>query len=208
MLFWVLRLVKEKRPTLLILLWVSLKSPSCDAMECLELNLNNEIGDCSGGGGGGGGGSGGVGGGCGGNPNLKGGGDGFIDRSKVRILLCDNNGKSSEEVLTLLLKCSYQGIIRICYLHFGLLLFHFLLFNVWCALNLLSLVSIMCYYTLCKYLIHVCFANQAWELLLLFWDFLLGSFRYRKHSIFTGWVMLYWIKGWLDYLCCRVVTQN
>ncbi|XP_020211166.1 two-component response regulator-like APRR1 [Cajanus cajan] len=35
-------------------------------------------------------------------------GDGFIDRSKVRILLCDNDSKSSEEVFTLLLRCSYQ----------------------------------------------------------------------------------------------------
>ncbi|XP_047941208.1 two-component response regulator-like APRR1 isoform X1 [Salvia hispanica] len=35
-------------------------------------------------------------------------GDGFIDRSKVRILLCDNDVKSSEEVFTLLCKCSYQ----------------------------------------------------------------------------------------------------
>ncbi|KAF2316063.1 hypothetical protein GH714_040858 [Hevea brasiliensis] len=35
-------------------------------------------------------------------------GDGVIDRSKVRILLCDNNTRSSEEVFTLLLKCSYQ----------------------------------------------------------------------------------------------------
>ena len=38
------------------------------------------------------------------------GGDGFIDRSKVRILLCDNDSKSSEEVFTLLLRCSYQGM--------------------------------------------------------------------------------------------------
>ncbi|KAI3762649.1 hypothetical protein L1987_53088 [Smallanthus sonchifolius] len=35
-------------------------------------------------------------------------GEGFIDRSKVRILLCDNDTKSSEEVLYLLCKCSYQ----------------------------------------------------------------------------------------------------
>ncbi|PIN23833.1 hypothetical protein CDL12_03435 [Handroanthus impetiginosus] len=35
-------------------------------------------------------------------------GDGFIDRSKVRILLCDNDEKSSEEVFALLCKCSYQ----------------------------------------------------------------------------------------------------
>ncbi|XAR50022.1 hypothetical protein NMG60_11004233 [Bertholletia excelsa] len=34
--------------------------------------------------------------------------DAFIDRSKVRILLCDNDEKSSEEVFTLLCKCSYQ----------------------------------------------------------------------------------------------------
>lgn len=34
--------------------------------------------------------------------------EGLIDRSKVRILLCDNDSKSSEEVFTLLLKCSYQ----------------------------------------------------------------------------------------------------
>lgn len=36
--------------------------------------------------------------------------DGFIDRNKVRILLCDNDAKSSEEVFTLLCKCSYQVI--------------------------------------------------------------------------------------------------
>ncbi|OIV99988.1 hypothetical protein TanjilG_26326 [Lupinus angustifolius] len=34
--------------------------------------------------------------------------DGFIDRSKVRILLCDNDSKSSQEVFTLLMGCSYQ----------------------------------------------------------------------------------------------------
>lgn len=39
------------------------------------------------------------------------GGDGFIDRSKVRILLCDNDEHSSEEVFALLMKCSYQGNI-------------------------------------------------------------------------------------------------
>lgn len=37
-------------------------------------------------------------------------GDGFIDRSKVRILLCDNDLNGSGEVFTLLCKCSYQGI--------------------------------------------------------------------------------------------------
>jgi len=45
---------------------------------------------------------------CGGNNSKS--GDGFIDRSKVRILLCDNDSKSSEEVFTLLLGCSYQGM--------------------------------------------------------------------------------------------------
>lgn len=46
-------------------------------------------------------------GGGGGNNNGKT-GEGFIDRSKVRILLCDNDTKSSEEVFNLLCKCSYQ----------------------------------------------------------------------------------------------------
>ena len=44
------------------------------------------------------------------NEILKSGGEGFIDRSKVRILLCDNDMKSSVEVYDLLSKCSYQGI--------------------------------------------------------------------------------------------------
>ena len=52
---------------------------------------------------------------CGGDVGGRGGlsgkgSDAFIDRSKVRILLCDNNAKSSEEVFNLLCKCSYQGI--------------------------------------------------------------------------------------------------
>jgi len=54
-------------------------------MDCLELNMNKEIGDGASAGGGGG-----VGGSVGKNAN--------------------NDTKSSEEVLTLLLKCSYQGI--------------------------------------------------------------------------------------------------
>ena len=50
-------------------------------------------------------------GGCGGDGGGRGCCSGaFIDRSKVRILLCDNNAKSSEEVFNLLCKCSYQGI--------------------------------------------------------------------------------------------------
>lgn len=40
--------------------------------------------------------------------SVGGSGDGFVDRSKVRILLCDNDATSSQEVFTLLLKCSYQ----------------------------------------------------------------------------------------------------
>ncbi|XP_059642473.1 two-component response regulator-like APRR1 isoform X2 [Cornus florida] len=35
-------------------------------------------------------------------------GEAFIDRSKVRILLCDNDAKSSKEVFKLLCECSYQ----------------------------------------------------------------------------------------------------
>lgn len=34
--------------------------------------------------------------------------DGFIDRSKVRILLCDSDSNSLDEVFSLLCKCSYQ----------------------------------------------------------------------------------------------------
>jgi len=41
-----------------------------------------------------------------GNPKSN---DPFIDRSKVRILLCDNDSKSYREVFELLCKCSYQG---------------------------------------------------------------------------------------------------
>lgn len=66
-------------------------------MESVELNLNIECRDADGSGEGGG-------------SNSKLGGDGFIDRSKVRILLCDNKTNSSEEVLTLLMRCSYQGM--------------------------------------------------------------------------------------------------
>ena len=35
--------------------------------------------------------------------------DSFIDRSNVRILLCDNDARSADEVFTLLCNCSYQG---------------------------------------------------------------------------------------------------
>ncbi|KAI7986604.1 Two-component response regulator-like APRR1 [Camellia lanceoleosa] len=37
--------------------------------------------------------------------------DALIDRSKVRILLCDNDANRSEEAFALLCKCSYQDII-------------------------------------------------------------------------------------------------
>jgi hypothetical protein len=37
------------------------------------------------------------------------GGQQFVDRSKVRILLCDGGSNSSSEVLRLLCNCSYQG---------------------------------------------------------------------------------------------------
>ena len=47
----------------------------------------------------------------GGLRNISKGCDGFIDRSKVRILLCDNDSMSSDEVFKLLCGCSYQGIV-------------------------------------------------------------------------------------------------
>nr|AAQ73525.1 timing of CAB expression 1 [Mesembryanthemum crystallinum] len=43
-----------------------------------------------------------------GGPSNARGSDPFIDRSKVRILLCDNDSKSCEEVFGLLSNCSYQ----------------------------------------------------------------------------------------------------
>ncbi|XP_029116549.1 two-component response regulator-like PRR1 isoform X2 [Elaeis guineensis] len=43
-----------------------------------------------------------------GQPDDAGNGRHFLDRSKVRILLCDNDPKSSQEVRQLLCKCSYQ----------------------------------------------------------------------------------------------------
>ena len=78
-------------------------------MESTEVSLNGE--------GGGGGGNSSKGGG--------GGGDAFIDRSKVRILVCDNDAKSLEEVSTLLLKCSYQGIYLYCFFLIFLVAFIF-----------------------------------------------------------------------------------
>ncbi|KAL8123585.1 two-component response regulator-like APRR1 [Apium graveolens] len=44
----------------------------------------------------------------GGGGNTGKGGEGFIDRSKVRILLCDSDPKRLDEAFTLLCKCSYQ----------------------------------------------------------------------------------------------------
>lgn len=67
-------------------------------INAMELNLNKE---CESGGG------------CG---RSRGGADGFIDRSKVRILLCDNDSKCSREVFTLLLSCSYQGTYELIYI--------------------------------------------------------------------------------------------
>ena len=86
-------------------------------MERRELNLNK---GCEGGvdGGGGGGGR----------------SDGFIDRSKVRILLCDSDADSSKEVFTLLLKCSYQGIYIYTHTHIPIAtLFLLLLLNFYCV---------------------------------------------------------------------------
>lgn len=40
----------------------------------------------------------------------------LIDRSKLRILLCDTNASSCKEVASLLRECSYQGIAYCFYL--------------------------------------------------------------------------------------------
>ncbi|KAM0891921.1 hypothetical protein ACQ4PT_026087 [Festuca glaucescens] len=44
----------------------------------------------------------------GGGAGVGGGGQPFVDRSKVRILLCDSDPDSSQDVLRLLCNCSYQ----------------------------------------------------------------------------------------------------
>ncbi|KAG2591737.1 hypothetical protein PVAP13_5NG470586 [Panicum virgatum] len=50
-------------------------------------------------------------GGSGGTGVAVGGGQQFVDRSKVRILLCDGAATSSREVLRLLGNCSYQVVL-------------------------------------------------------------------------------------------------
>ena len=100
-------------------------------MESTEVSLNGE--------GGGGGGNSSKGGG--------GGGDAFIDRSKVRILVCDNDAKSLEEVSTLLLKCSYQGIYIYCFFLIFLVAFIFFVLVEFYDLFFFWLKSMVCLLT-------------------------------------------------------------
>ena len=62
-----------------------------------------------------------------------GGGDGFIDRSRVRILLCDNDPNSLGEVFTLLSQCSYQGMIADDGFEFFFFFFFNSLYNEYCG---------------------------------------------------------------------------
>ena len=41
-------------------------------------------------------------------------GDAFNNQSELKILLCDSDPESCDEVSTLLTKCSYQGILLLC----------------------------------------------------------------------------------------------
>lgn len=92
-------------------------------MESKEMNLNKECGGA------------GIG-------NSKSSGDGFIDRSKVRILLCDNDSNSSDAVFSLLVKCSYQGIFwlssyfvqfcLVCYVSLVKFYLEFVEYFYWC----------------------------------------------------------------------------
>lgn len=75
-----------------LLLWREFDAFCCVVMEKEEVILTKDGGAAGSGGN---------------NPKSH---DAFIDRSKVRILLCDNDHKSSGEILTLLCECSYQGI--------------------------------------------------------------------------------------------------
>lgn len=73
-----------------LLLWREFDAFCCVVMEKEEVILTKDGGAAGSGGN---------------NPKSH---DAFIDRSKVRILLCDNDHKSSGEILTLLCECSYQ----------------------------------------------------------------------------------------------------
>lgn len=99
-------------------------------------------------------------------------GDGFIDRSKVRILLCDNDEKSSEEVLTLLCKCSYQGT---CYLIF---------FYFWIIVDILiEFVFILCQLISCLLSLQFFFAIVSMV-------YLNNKTDMKYYFLFTKW--LYW----------------
>lgn len=50
----------------------------------------------------------------------------LIDRSKLRILLCDTNAGSCKEVASLLKECSYQGIVSLSLPPSILVLLHYL----------------------------------------------------------------------------------
>lgn len=49
--------------------------------------------------------------------------DAFNNQSKLKILLCDSDPESCDEISTLLTKCSYQGLLLSMYL---ILLYHYL----------------------------------------------------------------------------------
>lgn len=76
-----------------------------------------------------------------GSPLGRDGGNDLLDRSKVRILLCDNDVKSSQEVLRLLYKCSYQGWwyswLIILLAHFLSYYFQLLIYFLWFPLQML-----------------------------------------------------------------------
>lgn len=91
----------------------------------------------------------------GGLRNISKGCDGFIDRSKVRILLCDNDSKSSDEVFKLLCGCAYQGIVvDTCSYSVNLLVYYICGIEPFCYLS----KSLLCYVGIIR------FEKYDWEL--------------------------------------------
>jgi pseudo-response regulator 1 len=81
--------------------------------------------------------------GAGGSGAAVAGGQQFVDRSKVRILLCDGGSNSSSEVLRLLCNCSYQGQLTFTALPYLVASLHVILPHLGWR-SLLSVDSIIC----------------------------------------------------------------
>ena len=122
--------------------------------------------------------------------------DQFIDRSKVRILLCDNDSKSSQEVFSLLCKCSYQGNFnRFLSLQFNWL-FNCTFHLIWCSF--------------CKYLVIFTVVCEIFHLdIFSIWDIFILIFLVCENwdifnLIFSFWHSTIYLLLFIDiyFNCC------